>query len=554
MSVRRSIKTASESLAVFEFSPDAVEAIRACPLPHLPAVWSEATRQGGIQAQRALCKIDRFYLLVAILGRIDAVHPWIYARCREIEADPDGHLDIWAREHYKSTLITLTGTIQEIILNPENTIGIFSHTKGVARKFFIQIKEELERNERLKDLFPEIFWRDPKKEAPRWSEEKGIVVRRKTNAKEATVEAWGLVDGQPIGAHFSLRIYDDVVTMESVNTPDQIAKTTAHWELSDNLGARQADGQSGRAWHAGTRYHFGDTYNAILERKALKPRIYPATDDGTPTGNPVLLTPKAWAEKKNTQGPAQIACQMLCNPAAGTEAMFDKKHLKFADIRPATINVYILCDPASSKKKGSDRTAIAVISVDAARNKILIDGYHHKMNLQERWTAMSGLRKHWMSMPGVQAVYVGYERYGMRSDLEYFEEKMQMSGDGFTITELAWPNEGPGSKYDRIQRLYPDFSNGRFYLIGQHDNETKNQRRMREAGQPFRILKPVKRRDHEGNIYALNKGFLDEYLVYPFSVHDDLLDACSRIYDMDYQPPVIIDERTLEPETYEDGA
>lgn len=531
-------------------APDIVHALQTCPFAKLADLWQVCIEEG---LERDLCIHDRYYLLTSVLGRPDAIHPWIYARCREVEAEPDGMLDIWAREHYKSSLVTFAGSIQEIILDPNITIGIFSHTKGISRKFFTLIKEELETNKRLKGLFPEIFWQDPKKEAPRWSEEKGIVVRRDSNAKEATIEAWGLVDGQPTSAHFALRIYDDVVTRESVFTPEQIKKTTEAWELSDNLGARQANGMPGRAWHAGTRYHFGDTYNAILERKALKPRIHPATDDGTPNGEPVLLTPEAWAEKKKTQGPAQIACQMLCNPAAGTEAMFRKEHLRFTGIRPGTLNIYIMADPASSKKKGSDATAIAVIGVDAARNKYLLDGYRHKMNLQERWIALSGLRKHWRSQPGIQAVHVGYERYGMRSDLEYFEEKMQAGTDSFEITELAWPNEGGGSKADRVQRLYPDFAHGKFYLSMQTDGETANQRRMIADSQPWRILKPTKRRDHEGNVYSLNKHFLDEYLVFPFSVHDDLLDACSRLYDMDYVPPVIIDERLLEPECFVDG-
>jgi hypothetical protein len=76
---------------------------------------------------------------------------------------------------------------------------------------------------------------------------------------------------------------------------------------------------------------------------------------------------------------------------------------------------------------------------------------------------------------------------------------------------------------------------------------------MRDEGQPFRIFKPTQRRDEEGRLYSLNKNLLEEYLVFPFGVHDDLIDAMSRIEDIDVSPPVIVDERVIEPEIFSDG-
>ena len=532
---------------------EALQLLHELPFSAIESAWLdmlELDRTGMVA--RDLARFDRFFLLTQVLHREDAWHPWIYARCREVEKAPDGYLDLWAREHFKSTTITFAGGIQEILLDPEITIGIFAFNKPTARKFLRQIKYELETNRGLQNLFPDVLFADPKRESPRWSEDSGLVVRRKSNPKEATIEAHGLVDGQPTGAHYLLRIYDDVVTLDSVTSPEMVKKTTTAWSLSDNLGARGPSGPA-RAWHIGTRYSFGDTYQDMIDMLAVEPRIYPATDNGQPDGNPVFLSPEVWAEKRKKQISSVLAAQMLQNPAAGNETIFRKEWLRFQEIRPATLNVYVLCDPASSRKKGSDRTAIAVVGIDAAGNRWLLDGYRHKMGLAERYQCIRSLRKTWSAMPGVQQVRIGYERYGSTSDLEYFEEQMQRDRDAFEIVELAWPREGSGAKYDRIQRLEPDFRNGRFFLSAAVPAETGAQRKVRESGQAFRVFTPVRRRDENGAIYSLNKAFLEEYLVVPFAAHDDLIDAVSRIYDIDPVPPVLIDERALEPELFGDG-
>lgn len=84
-------------------------------------------------------------------------------------------------------------------------------------------------------------------------------------------------------------MYNDVVARESVSTPDQVNKTISAWELSDNLGACGPDGKA-RSWHVGARYSYSDPYQSIMDRGALKVRIYPATDSGLTDGVPVLLS------------------------------------------------------------------------------------------------------------------------------------------------------------------------------------------------------------------------------------------------------------------------
>jgi hypothetical protein len=535
------------------FPQEQVELLRRLPFEALETCWKAIlTKFGQDRGSRLLALDDRFYLLTVLMRRPDAARPWIYDRCREVEAAPDGRLDLWAREHYKSTVITFAGVVQEILRDPGITVGIFSHTKPTARKFLAQIKLELESNRQLIGLFPDILWDNPMREAPRWSEDKGLVVKRKSNPKEATLEAHGLVDGQPTGAHFALRVYDDVVTLESINTPEQVSKTTYAFDMSDNLGARGDDGFS-RMWAIGTRYSHADTYQEILDRGALIPRIYAATHDGSFDGRPVFLSQEVWEDKKRKNTRAIIAAQQLQNPMAGNTLLFNKDWLRFSSIRPATLNVYLLCDPASSRKKTSDRTAMVVLGVDSAWNVWLLDGYCHRMSLAERWMLLRGLRNVWLHMPGVQAFRVGYEKYGMQSDIEHFELEMQRAGDIFEIVELNWPREGPHAKYDRIQRNEPLFRNGRFWMAAVTQGETKEQRKMREAGQSFRIFTPVRHKDENGDLYSLNKRFIEEYLSWPFGARDDFVDVTSRIYDIDATAPVVVDQSATEPEVFVDG-
>jgi phage terminase large subunit-like protein len=413
-----------------------------------------------------------------------------------VQAAPDDHLDLWAREHYKSTVITFGLNIQDILNDPEVTIGIFSHTRPIAKGFLRQIKQEFETNETLKAWFPDILWADPKKQAPKWSEDDGIVVKRKSNPKESTVEAWGVVDGQPTSKHFAILDYDDIVTKESVTSPEMMVKTLDSLALSYNLGT-----SGGRRRFVGTRYHYNDAYRSLIERGTASPRIYPATKDGKVEGEPVFLTREQLAKKRADQGPYVFACQMLQDPKADETQGFKEEWLRYASVDHRGQNLVILVDPANAKKKTSDYTSAWCLGLGADRNVYVHDMVRDRLSLTQRADLLMAWHRKWQPMA------VGYEHYGMQADIEHIRDRQERENYRFDITQLG----GSMPKVDRIRRLIPWFEKGRIFLMPK-----------------------LQKTNYEGVPVDLTKAFInEEYLAFPVASHDDMLDALARFLEED---------------------
>jgi hypothetical protein len=177
----------------------------------------------------------------------------------------------------------------------------------------------------------------------------------------------------------------------------------------------------------------------------------------------------------------------------------------------------------------------------------------------------------------------------MVDDISVMQEKMQAENNHFEIVELKTPETGGHSKRDRIDRLEPDIRNGRFYLpcvihhrelggvhhwlvwteerarraeaqgkktdynIGQiiyrklqGEGLTASQIEMVRGGMRHRIVTALKRRDENGDIYDLTRIFIEEVIRHPFAAHDDLIDAASRIYDINAYPPQLEREQSTE--------
>ncbi len=461
-------------------------------------ILNKAAKEGPQKihlVMRELCKRDLFFLLYWVCGRKDMGRQWILDRCREVEEDPDGHLDLWARYHYKSTIITFGKTIQDILNDPEITVGLFSFTRPIAKPFLRQIKIEFETNEKMKHLFPDVLFDNPESESPKWSLDEGIIVKRKSNPKEATIEAWGLTEGQCTSKHFRLRVYDDIVVRDGVTTPEMIAKTTAAWEDSLNLGV-----EGGIARYAGTRWHYLDTYKEIMERGTVKPRIYAGTEDGEEYGKPVLWTPEWMDEQRKGMGTYTFSCQILMRPIAKQDQRFLPEWVKYWPAQHfRNLNRYILVDPANEKSKRSDFTTMIVFGTGSDRNYYIISMLRDKLNLTERANTLIRLHQEY------RPIRVGYQKYGIEADIQHIEYRQNEDNYRFPIVPLG----GKVVKFDRIVSLVPLFEHGRIYL-------------------PETCV----RTNYEFRTEDLVKVFInDEYTPYPQVKHDDILDNMARMTD-----------------------
>jgi phage terminase large subunit-like protein len=167
------------------------------------------------------------------------------------------------------------------------------------------------------------------------------------------------------------------------------------------------------------------------------------------------------------------------------------------------MNIYLLVDSASEKKKTSDYTAMEVVGLGTDNNYYTLDLLRDRLNLKERGDALFRLHRKW------RPLNVGYEKYGTMADIEYMQERMEREGYRFHIQALG----GQMPKPDRIRRLIPAHQEGRWYYP-----------------------KTMFRRNYEGESLDLIHAYInDEYLPFPVAGHDDMLDVKSRIFEEELQ-------------------
>jgi hypothetical protein len=233
------------------------------------------------------------------------------------------------------------------------------------------------------------------------------------------------------------------------------------------------------------------------------------------------LWPERWDVEKmeaiRKADPRVWMTNYQCRPVAAGSFWFapDEIHT-YEKVDATTLNVYMLVDPALRKDKRADPTVIGVLGLGADHNVYWLEVFRERVDPNERTDVIFRMHRKWAP------IAVGYEEYGLSSDVVTLRARMEHDQYRFNIVELGRAGEWHMvSKEDRIRTLQPLGRDGRLWV----PNVEKCDPRQAELIKYFI--------EREWSLYCGSKS----------TQYDDVLDMLSRINDPGLRAvyPVLVD-------------
>lgn len=350
--------------------------------------------------------------------------------------------------------------------------------------------------------------------------EKGMFMTTQRGFRKATS-----VGGQILGDGGDFIVCDDLLKADEANS-DTVLESTNNW-VDQALIPRLNNPATGRIVMVAQRLSMRDPVGHLLDKGGWHHLCLPAEfhkktiidlngkqwvkEEGDLL-DPVRLTRAVLDEKQRDLGSLGYAGQYMQSPTPPDGGDFKPGWLQYYNPQAKTfscqgMNIYILYDPANSKKKASghdpDYTAAMVLGLGSDNNYYWLDGVRDRLNPTERVQMLINLHKKWNALSG-KPPRVVCEQYGMMTDAFYIQQAQKNINYRFSLVSVG----GAMRKVDRIRRLVTPFEERRVYIPN---------------SLPYT--------DSNKGYVDLVESFVGEYETFPVGRHDDMLDAMSRIFE-----------------------
>ena len=400
---------------------------------------------------------DLLYLGVKILNYPDMTAPF-HKDVADLVQDHTKlkKLFMLPRKHLKTTEITITGSIQKILKNPNIRILIVNAVWEKARSMLTEIKTHLEKNQVLNEIYGSFV-------GDRWTADYITIKQRKKIVKEATITTAGLEKAET-SAHYDLIILDDLVTPENITSREQIDKVIEAYKYYLDLIE-----EDGEIWVLGTRYDFMDLYGWLLKyhQDSFKEAIMvrKALEHGKPIF-PQKFTTEGLLQKRKDQGEAHFSCQYFNEPIAEEDQLFKPEDLRFytdAEMHELLphLDLYLTIDPATSTKKKSCFTAYLLMGKDYRNLWYIIEAMQVRQKPNE---TIDTIFDFVTGYPNLKLI--GIEEVAYQEALRHFlTDEMRRRDQYFNVVPLKPKMR---SKEERIKGLQPRIRTHSVFMSAQH--------------------------------------------------------------------------------------
>lgn len=310
------------------------------------------------------------------------------------------------RSHFKTTIITIAQTMQDVCKDPNDRILIVGSSSTNAERFLSEISQHFKRNQLFRWLYPELIHDSFTASDVTWTGSE-ITVPRDLISRDPTVDTIG-ARGTVESRHYNKIRADDIIGEKELNSAVEMERTI---EWVTGLESLLISPDRDLIDFVGTHWRFQDVYAFIQEFYAGNVKEEEAEEIGPfasrrgdlvlfrrdarhEDGEPIFpeQVSKAFLDRLQRENPLRYAAQYANDPQASGETKFDYRDLRFYEfvgperrmlrvedaegntklIPISKLDLGVLTDPSVAETRGASDTAILLVGHYEAKDWLFV--------------------------------------------------------------------------------------------------------------------------------------------------------------------------------------
>lgn len=410
------------------------------------------------------------YTFATILG-FTKVRPGAHGPvCTFINHNPARFkLIMMPRDHFKTSLVTISGSLQKIVQNPEHRLLIANENATNAERFLRAIRQIAEKNRIFRTMFSSIIPKDIRK--VRWNDSE-LDFNRQGFYPEPSIDTIGMT-GTMTSRHYTHMTFDDPISEEALKS-EKVMKDTI--DRMSSIMALLVEPNHDSWWLVGTRWAFHDVYSHMMKvyGPQLARLIRAAIEDGEPIF-PELLSLETLGLIRQTMTEYKFSCLYMNNPRNPDvqdlnvdDVLWwrwhpDEVHIELygvdggikRTVHLEDLDITTTVDLAPAETDSSDRNAVVTSGVTKWGEVVVLEAWAKRCNPLELIEKLFEVNRVWKPR------CIGIEGVAYQKAFKwFFKAEMERRQTYVRIEEL----KAVGKKEYRIRGLQPIIATRRLFM------------------------------------------------------------------------------------------